>query len=135
MYSALSWAASVLGSPDVVGRSGAIDVVAVRRERQRETGSGGSQLVCSPWHVRIASTAVGHRHAEVSVLVNGRDSGLRMKLGDAGEAFFVERIVNTVNNKNIGSKSSNREGEVVVSSPMNNLQSIITQQRCASLNI
>lgn len=67
------------------GSSGAIDIVAVK-------GDSGA-MTCSPWHVKVERSTAGLKRAgEMRVLLNGADSGLRMKVGPAGEAFFLVRL-------------------------------------------
>ena len=78
MYSALSWAASVFGQGD---GGAALDVVAVRRE---------DRVASSPWHVFVGSSP-GLRGRELRVVVNGRDAGVRMRVGAAGVAYFERR--------------------------------------------
>lgn len=78
----LEWAvSSVLGSPN--SQAGAIDVIAVRK-------SDGS-LSCSPFHVKLGKSSKKGERRVVNLKVNGKDVDLSMKLGPAGEAFFVER--------------------------------------------
>ncbi|XP_066282646.1 phosphatidate phosphatase LPIN2-like isoform X1 [Branchiostoma lanceolatum] len=63
--------------------TGAIDIVVV----QQEDGS----YSCSPFHVRFGKMGVLHsREKVVDVTINGQNVGLQMKLGEAGEAFFVQ---------------------------------------------
>jgi phosphatidate phosphatase LPIN len=87
--------------------TGAIDVIVIQRP-----GSGGkTELACSPFHVRfgkwqvlrpsdkqvrsicyLLNPANVHRHIwplQVNVSVNGQQIPYNMKIGDAGEAFFV----------------------------------------------
>ncbi|KLO19940.1 LNS2-domain-containing protein [Schizopora paradoxa] len=66
--------------------TGAIDVIVVRR-----IGEGGEEeLVCSPFHVRFGKWQVLRPvDKKVQVLVNGQPIPFSMKIGDAGEAFFV----------------------------------------------
>ncbi|KAF8897778.1 Lipin/Ned1/Smp2-domain-containing protein [Infundibulicybe gibba] len=66
--------------------TGAIDVIVV----QRPTESGDTELVCSPFHVRFGKWQVlrpGEK--KVNVSVNGHPIPFHMKIGEAGEAFFV----------------------------------------------
>ena len=54
-------------------------------------------IECSPFHVKIASqtTARGQKSSKVVRLkVNGKPVPLSMKIGRAGEAFFLERKSN-----------------------------------------
>ncbi|KAF8507837.1 LNS2-domain-containing protein [Hysterangium stoloniferum] len=66
--------------------TGAIDVIVI----ERPTENGATELVCSPFHVRFGKWQVlrpGEK--KVNVLVNGHPIPFDMKIGDAGEAFFV----------------------------------------------
>lgn len=66
--------------------TGAIDVIVI----QRPTDDGGTELACSPFHVRFGKWQVlrpGEK--KVNVFVNGNPIPFNMKIGDAGEAFFV----------------------------------------------
>ncbi|RXW25180.1 hypothetical protein EST38_g692 [Candolleomyces aberdarensis] len=67
--------------------TGAIDVIVI--ERPAPDGNG-TELACSPFHVRFGKWQV-LRPAEkkVNVSVNGNPIPYNMKIGDAGEAFFV----------------------------------------------
>ncbi|KAF8437290.1 Lipin/Ned1/Smp2-domain-containing protein [Boletus edulis BED1] len=66
--------------------TGAIDVIVIRKE----TDDGDVTLACSPFHVRFGKLQV-LRPAEkkVNISVNGNPIPFSMKIGDAGEAFFV----------------------------------------------
>ncbi|XP_076872612.1 phosphatidate phosphatase LPIN1 isoform X2 [Brachyhypopomus gauderio] len=67
--------------------SGCIDVIVVRR-------ADGS-MHCSPFHVRFGKLGVlRSREKLVDIEVNGEPVSLHMKLGDNGEAFFVEETEN-----------------------------------------
>eukprot|EP00696_Hemimastix_kukwesjijk_P006710 gnl/Hemi2/18501_TR6115_c0_g1_i2.p1 gnl/Hemi2/18501_TR6115_c0_g1~~gnl/Hemi2/18501_TR6115_c0_g1_i2.p1 ORF type:complete len:223 (+),score=56.31 gnl/Hemi2/18501_TR6115_c0_g1_i2:236-904(+) len=62
--------------------SGAIDIIVVAQP--------DGTLSCSPFHVRFGKLQLlRSREKVVSIAVNGRPADLRMKLGSAGEAFFV----------------------------------------------
>ncbi|KAG0088508.1 hypothetical protein BGZ92_006086 [Podila epicladia] len=62
--------------------SGAVDVVVV----EQPDGS----LSCSPFHVRFGKLSILRPQEKVvEVTVNGRVADFPMKVGDAGEAFFV----------------------------------------------
>ncbi|KAG6830151.1 hypothetical protein H0H87_008994 [Tephrocybe sp. NHM501043] len=83
--------------------TGAIDVIVI----QRPTDNGDTELVCSPFHVRFGKWQVlrpGEKKVrvydvsgalkpmwtfKVSVSVNGHPIPFNMKIGEAGEAFFV----------------------------------------------
>ncbi|XP_078255399.1 phosphatidate phosphatase LPIN1 isoform X2 [Rhinoraja longicauda] len=69
--------------------SGCIDIIVV----QQPDGS----LQCSPFHVRFGKLGVlRSREKVVDIEINGESVQLQMKLGDNGEAFFVQE---TINNK------------------------------------
>ncbi|KAG6329330.1 hypothetical protein ID866_9759 [Astraeus odoratus] len=66
--------------------TGAIDVIVVRRPAE----DGGVHLACSPFHVRFGKLQVLRpADKKVNVSVNGNPIPFSMKIGDAGEAFFV----------------------------------------------
>ncbi|TYZ62781.1 hypothetical protein PybrP1_006976 [[Pythium] brassicae (nom. inval.)] len=71
--------------------SGAIDIVAV----QHEDGS----FRCTPFHVHFGKSKLKRvKEKVVSIVVNGHVvPGVHMKLGAAGEAFFVEEADEPVN--------------------------------------
>ena len=81
----IEWAvSSVLGSTLHNSHStGAIDVIAIRR-------ADGS-LCCSPFHVKLGKASKKGERRLVTLRVNSEDVSLSMKLGPAGEAFFVEK--------------------------------------------
>ncbi|KAJ8698808.1 lipin Ned1 [Pleurotus ostreatus] len=66
--------------------TGAIDVIVVQR-----AGKGGeTELACSPFHVRFGKWQVLRPSEKtVTVTVNGKPIPFNMKIGEAGEAFFV----------------------------------------------
>ncbi|CAM9881531.1 unnamed protein product, partial [Choristocarpus tenellus] len=67
--------------------SGALDVMVV----QHEDGA----MCCTPFHVRFAKIhPMNSKERVIQLRVNGRTVSLCMKLGAAGEAFFVERVHN-----------------------------------------
>ncbi|KAG6832181.1 hypothetical protein H0H92_004913 [Tricholoma furcatifolium] len=66
--------------------TGAIDVIVI----QRPTDNGDTELVCSPFHVRFGKWQVLRpSEKKVNVSVNGHPIPFNMKIGEAGEAFFV----------------------------------------------
>ncbi|KAH8096741.1 LNS2-domain-containing protein [Cristinia sonorae] len=81
--------------------TGAIDVIVIRRPKQTQDGqdihdesgvvaSGETELVCSPFHVRFGKWQVLRpADKKVDVFVNGKPVPFSMKIGDAGEAFFI----------------------------------------------
>ncbi|XP_045384415.1 phosphatidate phosphatase LPIN3 isoform X2 [Lemur catta] len=65
--------------------SGGIDVLVVRQ-------ADGS-FRCSPFHVRFGKLGVlRSREKVVDIEINGEPVDLHMKLGDSGEAFFVQEL-------------------------------------------
>lgn len=66
--------------------TGAIDVIVVERRAE----NGEPELACSPFHVRFGKWQVLlPADKKVSVFVNGKPIPFNMKIGEAGEAFFV----------------------------------------------
>ncbi|EJD53633.1 LNS2-domain-containing protein [Auricularia subglabra TFB-10046 SS5] len=66
--------------------TGAIDVIVV----QRPAPDGGTELACSPFHVRFGKWQVLRPSDRmVTVQLNGKPIPFSMKIGDAGEAFWV----------------------------------------------
>ncbi|KAM6496107.1 LNS2 (Lipin/Ned1/Smp2) domain containing protein [Amanita muscaria] len=66
--------------------TGAIDVIVV----QRPAKDGSTELACSPFHVRFGKWKVLRpSDKRVNVSVNGNQIPYDMKIGEAGEAFFV----------------------------------------------
>ncbi|XP_034555282.1 phosphatidate phosphatase LPIN1 [Notolabrus celidotus] len=67
--------------------SGCIDVIVVKQP--------DGSLHCSPFHVRFGKMGVlRSREKVVDIEINGEPVDLHMKLGDNGEAFFVEETEN-----------------------------------------
>ncbi|NP_001230946.1 phosphatidate phosphatase LPIN1 isoform X1 [Cricetulus griseus] len=67
--------------------SGCIDIIVVRQPN--------GSLQCSPFHVRFGKMGVlRSREKVVDIEINGESVDLHMKLGDNGEAFFVEETDN-----------------------------------------
>ncbi|XP_023288607.1 phosphatidate phosphatase LPIN1 isoform X2 [Orussus abietinus] len=65
--------------------TGAIDVVVV----EQPDGS----FACSPFHVRFGKLGVlRSREKVVDIEINGEPRQIHMKLGDSGEAFFVQEV-------------------------------------------
>ncbi|PSN48263.1 hypothetical protein C0J52_03024 [Blattella germanica] len=65
--------------------TGAIDVVVV----EQPDGS----FTCSPFHVRFGKLGVlRSREKVVDIEINGEPLDIHMKLGESGEAFFVEEV-------------------------------------------
>eukprot|EP00126_Sphaerothecum_destruens_P002379 Sdes_comp15821_c0_seq1m4893 len=62
--------------------SGALDIIVI----EQEDGS----FTTSPFHVRFGKMSIfSSKEKIVSIEVNGEETDLNMKLGEAGEAFFV----------------------------------------------
>lgn len=69
--------------------SGAIDVIVVKQPN--------GELACSPFHVRFGKLSVLRpQEKKVEVTVNGKVVDFPMKIGEAGEAFFVFETENHV---------------------------------------
>ncbi|XP_071296759.1 phosphatidate phosphatase LPIN1 isoform X1 [Agelaius tricolor] len=67
--------------------SGCIDIIVVRQP--------DGNLQCSPFHVRFGKMGVlRSREKVVDIEINGEAVDLHMKLGDNGEAFFVQETDN-----------------------------------------
>ncbi|KAG8513410.1 Phosphatidate phosphatase LPIN3 [Galemys pyrenaicus] len=67
--------------------SGGIDVLVVRQP--------DGSFRCSPFHVRFGKLGVlRSREKVVDIEINGEPADLHMKLGDSGEAFFVQELEN-----------------------------------------
>ncbi|XP_060089759.1 phosphatidate phosphatase LPIN1 isoform X1 [Heteronotia binoei] len=67
--------------------SGCIDIIVVRQP--------DGNLHCSPFHVRFGKMGVlRSKEKVVDIEINGECVDLHMKLGDNGEAFFVEETTN-----------------------------------------
>uniref|UniRef100_A0A4W3IQ88 phosphatidate phosphatase n=1 Tax=Callorhinchus milii TaxID=7868 RepID=A0A4W3IQ88_CALMI len=65
--------------------SGCIDIIVVRQP--------DGSLQCSPFHVRFGKLGVlRSKEKVVDIEINGEPVQLHMKLGDNGEAFFVEEM-------------------------------------------
>ncbi|XP_031211681.1 phosphatidate phosphatase LPIN1 isoform X5 [Mastomys coucha] len=63
--------------------SGCIDIIVIRQPN--------GSLQCSPFHVRFGKMGVlRSREKVVDIEINGESVDLHMKLGDNGEAFFVQ---------------------------------------------
>ncbi len=63
---------------------GAIDVIVVKQE--------DGSFKCSPFHVRFGKLGViRSKEKIVDIEINGEPVDLHMELGDAGEAYFLEK--------------------------------------------
>ncbi|KAJ1548566.1 Nuclear elongation and deformation protein 1, partial [Cladochytrium tenue] len=78
----VSTVADFYGNINPATLSGAIDVVVVEQE--------SGELTCSPFHVRFGKLKLLRPvEKKVSISINGNPTNLAMKVGEAGEAFFV----------------------------------------------
>ncbi|KAG9287017.1 hypothetical protein G9A89_022981 [Geosiphon pyriformis] len=69
--------------------SGAIDVIVIERP--------DGELACSPFHVRFGKLSVLRpQEKKVEITVNGQLIDFPMKVGEAGEAFFIIEMDNEV---------------------------------------
>ena len=76
--------ASIL-EPSSAALSGSIDIIVVRKR--------DGTFACTPFHVRFGRLQL-FRSSEkaVQITVNGQLVDLQMKLGQSGEAFFVQNV-------------------------------------------
>ncbi|KND02493.1 phosphatidate phosphatase PAH1 [Spizellomyces punctatus DAOM BR117] len=89
VVSAVSTVSAFYSEVNPATLSGAIDVVVVQHP--------DGELVCSPFHVRFGKLKLLRPHDKaVEVSINGRPTDLLMKVGEAGEAFFVVETDNPV---------------------------------------
>jgi phosphatidate phosphatase PAH1 len=79
----LGWAANLLEQQTPVPSGAIDDVVAVRQ-------SDGSRN-CSPFHIKLARGCKKGEKKLVKLRVNGKDVDVCMRLGPAGEVFFIKR--------------------------------------------
>jgi phosphatidate phosphatase PAH1 len=86
--------------------TGAIDVVVV----EQEDGS----FRTSPFHVRFGKLGlIRARERIVDIEINGVQADLHMRLGEAGEAYFVEEIQDSSASENSSSSSSDDDEELL----------------------
>lgn len=78
------WAANLLSQSPALQPSGGIDVVAIKH--------ADGTLSCSPFHVKLGKTCKKGEKRLVRLRVNGNEVDVCMRLGPAGEAFFLKRI-------------------------------------------
>ena len=65
--------------------SGCVDSIVIEHD--------DGTLVASPFHVRFGKLKLlKSAQKEVRILVNGDDTGLTMKLGKSGEAYFLQPV-------------------------------------------
>ncbi|KZO98164.1 LNS2-domain-containing protein, partial [Calocera viscosa TUFC12733] len=70
--------------------TGAIDVIVIERPADPSAGPGETSLACTPFHVRFGKLSILRpADNQVTVVVNGQVTQFSMKIGEAGEAFFV----------------------------------------------
>ncbi|KAI0221581.1 lipin Ned1 [Massospora cicadina] len=103
--------------------SGAIDVIVVSRP--------GGVLACSPFHVRFGKLQLLRPHEKlVEVRVNGKLLDYRMKLGEAGEAFFVFGSENPVPSEFATSPllAPNRQGAEVELFTLDEVEATVTME-------
>lgn len=79
----LGWAANLWGNNAALP-SGAIDVIAVRQP--------DGSLICSPFHVKLGRSCKKGEKKLVKLRVNGKEVDVCMRLGPAGEAFFLKKV-------------------------------------------
>uniref|UniRef100_A0A8C4DSI1 phosphatidate phosphatase n=1 Tax=Dicentrarchus labrax TaxID=13489 RepID=A0A8C4DSI1_DICLA len=98
--------------------TGGIDVIVVRQP------DGSFQ--CSPFHIRFGKLGVlRSKEKIVDIEINGESVDLHMKLGDNGEAFFVEE------NENMESVSADKDNVILIYS----VAPVLTLYLCISLFI
>ncbi|XP_037541753.1 phosphatidate phosphatase LPIN1 [Nematolebias whitei] len=93
--------------------SGCIDVIVVRQP--------DGSLQCSPFHVRFGKMGVlRSREKVVDIEINGKPVDLHMKLGDNGEAFFVQETENDqeVVPSHLATSPILSNGAILMSSPL-----------------
>ncbi|XP_028628079.1 phosphatidate phosphatase LPIN1 [Grammomys surdaster] len=102
--------------------SGCIDIIVVRQPN--------GSLQCSPFHVRFGKMGVlRSREKVVDIEINGESVDLHMKLGDNGEAFFVQE---TDNDQRVPETLPNDVPPFQDDIPKENLPSISTYPQSAS---
>lgn len=85
--------------------SGCIDTIVIEHE--------DGTLVGSPFHVRFGKLKLlKSAEKEVSISVNGQDTGLKMKLGKSGEAYFLQQIDDTKSTEEKFDELEEKEEEV-----------------------
>jgi phosphatidate phosphatase PAH1 len=95
--------------------TGAIDAVVVEQE--------DGTFRCSPFHVRFGKLGViRSRERIVDIEINGMQCDLHMKLGEAGEAYFVEEVADS------DSSSSSDDEEGCETSSSESLASSVKKQ-------
>ncbi|EDL43327.1 hypothetical protein, conserved [Plasmodium vivax] len=80
--------------------SGCIDIICIESEIESKLKGENKISVTyksTPFHVRFGKTKLlRSKEKIVSILVNGKSTNLHMKLGSAGEAYFVEKTYDDV---------------------------------------
>jgi phosphatidate phosphatase PAH1 len=87
MNNVLGW---LLGGNSAPSSAGAIDIVAVNRDIDRD--SHKPRILCSPFHVKFSERCTTGEKRHVRVSVDGRTTDVYLRLGTMGEAYFVERV-------------------------------------------
>ena len=83
--------------------SGWVDTIVIEQD--------DGELTCSPFHVRFGKLKIlKYADKEVNVIVNGKDTGLKMRLRKTGEAYFL-KLLETPSNEDEKSSESNKEKE------------------------
>lgn len=111
--------------------TGAIDVIIIRQE--------DGSYKCSPFHVRFGKLGViRSRERIVDIEINGQQCDLHMKLGDAGEAYFVEEIEDdgesSDDDSTIGVPTSSRSGKLEKTSESSS-SSLLSTSELSSLKM
>ncbi|CRG99895.1 HAD superfamily protein, putative [Plasmodium relictum] len=79
--------------------SGCIDIICIESEITNNLKNDKIEVIykSTPFHVRFGKTKLlRSKEKIVSILVNGKSTNLHMKLGSAGEAYFVEKTYEDV---------------------------------------
>ncbi|SOV20781.1 HAD superfamily protein, putative [Plasmodium sp. DRC-Itaito] len=79
--------------------SGCIDIICIESEIENKLKNDKIEVIykSTPFHVRFGKTKLlRSKEKIVSILVNGKSTNLHMKLGSAGEAYFVEKTYEDV---------------------------------------
>lgn len=111
--------------------TGAIDVIVIRQE--------DGSYKCSPFHVRFGKLGViRSRERIVDIEINGQQCDLHMKLGDAGEAYFVEEIEDdgdsSDDDSTIGVVATSRSGKLEKTSESSS-SSLLSTSELSSLKM
>ncbi|KXS11479.1 LNS2-domain-containing protein [Gonapodya prolifera JEL478] len=103
--------------------TGAIDVIVVQSK-------DGQEMRCSPFHVRFGKLKLLlPAEKVVSIAVNGNPTPLQMKVGEAGEAFFVVETENPVPSEYVTSPLASAQPTPAQLDEMDQLELPITASR------